>query len=496
MAEARVTSYDAVPYESHPFHHSHPRWLQTIATLFGMAAAPPERARILELGAAAGGNIVAIAESLPESECVGIDLSSRQVADGRAFVAQTGLRNVELRHASILDVDASYGQFDYVICHGVYSWVDRETQQRILRLCRERLTERGVAYVSYNTYPGWHMKGMLRDMMKFHARRFAEPAQQIVQSRALLEILAKTVPVQDNPYGLLLKREAEELRRSSDGYVFHEHLEENNDPCYFHEFATRSMDAGLQFLGEAELRGMLTDQFPAEVQAALREVGSSIVYAEQYMDFFRNRTFRQTLLCHREVSLNRRLSAESFRPLSFASPLSPEGELGDGAAKVHFSAPEFPTVSIGGAFGQRTMRSLSEAWPEYVPAAELERRVRAELGLPPSSGASPQFLEMMWSWFAQGIVRLTHERPNVAREAGPKPLASAVARAQARDGKRVVSNLLHRVVALTEEDAQLLAQLDGAHDRAALDEARLRSLAQRGLLRASATSACNPRARR
>lgn len=83
------------------------------------------------------------------------------MADGRQLIAATGLGNVELRQASILDVDASYGQFDYVICHGVYSWVDAETQRAILRLCSERLTENGIAYVSYNTYPGWHMKGML-----------------------------------------------------------------------------------------------------------------------------------------------------------------------------------------------------------------------------------------------------------------------------------------------------------------------------------------------
>lgn len=466
------SSYDEVPYESLPFHQSHPRWLATVGTLFGMAPVAPEDARILELGTAAGGNLVAMAESLPGSSCLGIDLSSRQIAEGRTFIEQTGLRNVELRQASILDVDASYGQFDYIICHGVYSWVDRATQQRILQLCRERLSENGIAYVSYNTYPGWHMKGMLRDMMKFHASRFNEPARQIEQSRALLEVLAKAVPAQDNPYGLLLQQEAAQLRHSPDGYVFHEHLEDNNDPCYFHEFARRSSEAGLQFLGEAELRAMLTSQFPPEVQVALREVATNIVHAEQYMDFFRNRTFRQSLLCRAEVALSRRLRAETFRPFSFASPLAPEAapESPAPAAPLRFNASGWPTVTISGAIGKATMSCLSQVWPEYVAAAELEQRVRAALGLPAPDAASPEFLEMLLNWFSQGIVRMTHARPHVTHRAGERPVGGAVARAQLRTGRRLVTNLLHRLVQLSEEDARLLALLDGSRGRAELSQ--------------------------
>jgi SAM-dependent methyltransferase len=468
------SSYDEVPYESHPFHHSHPRWLATVGTLFGMAPVAPEHARVLELGTAAGGNLVAMAESLPSSSCLGIDLSSRQIAEGRAFIAQTGLRNVELRQASILDVDASYGQFDYIVCHGVYSWVDRATQQRILQLCRERLSENGIAYVSYNTYPGWHMKGMLRDMMKFHASRFKEPARQIEQSRALLEVLAKAVPAQDNPYGLLLRQEAEQLRHSPDGYVFHEHLEDNNDPCYFHEFAKHSSDAGLQFLGEAELRAMLTSQFQPEAQAALREVATDIVHAEQYMDFFRNRTFRQSLLCRREVALSRRLSAETFRPFSFASPLAPAASPGSlaSATPLRFGAGGWPTATISGAIGKTTMSCLSQVWPEYVPAADLEQRVCGALGLPSTGAASPEFLEMLLNWFSQGIVRITHARPNVTHRAGERPIGGAVARAQARAGRRIVTSLLHRMVQLSDEDARLLELLDGSRRRAQLAEHR------------------------
>src|SRR5262245_55909651 len=98
---AARTSYDEVPYESLPFAQTHPSRLATVATLFGLTPAPVGRCRVLELGCAAGGNIIPMAEALPGSEFVGVDLSARQVADGERLLRKTGLGNVSLRHASI-----------------------------------------------------------------------------------------------------------------------------------------------------------------------------------------------------------------------------------------------------------------------------------------------------------------------------------------------------------------------------------------------------------
>jgi SAM-dependent methyltransferase len=69
----------------------------------------------------------------------------------------TGLSNVELKQASILDFNESYGKFDYIIFHGVFSWVERNIKQKILQVSNSHLSPTGVAYISYNTYPGWHI---------------------------------------------------------------------------------------------------------------------------------------------------------------------------------------------------------------------------------------------------------------------------------------------------------------------------------------------------
>ena len=77
---------------------------------------------MLELGCAAGGNLIPMADELSMGKFIGIDLSSRQITDGQKTIAEVGLKNVELLCQSIGDVNESWGQFDFIICHGVYSW--------------------------------------------------------------------------------------------------------------------------------------------------------------------------------------------------------------------------------------------------------------------------------------------------------------------------------------------------------------------------------------
>src|SRR5438067_313897 len=174
MSDA-ATSYDAVPYESLPFVDTHPSRVAAVARLHGLNPPAVERCRVLELGCAHGSNLIPMAVTLPESRFVGIDLSRRQIADGQNVVAALGLTNIDLQPLSILDVDEKLGVFDYVICHGVYSWVPAEVQRKILDICARQLSPDGVALVSYNTYPGWFVRQMVRELMLYHVGPVAEP---------------------------------------------------------------------------------------------------------------------------------------------------------------------------------------------------------------------------------------------------------------------------------------------------------------------------------
>jgi 2-polyprenyl-3-methyl-5-hydroxy-6-metoxy-1,4-benzoquinol methylase len=163
VAHNQSTSYDEVPYESHPYPQTHPSRLAAVATLFGLRPPAVETARVLELGCAAGGNLTPVAEAFPKATLLGVDASARQIGDGQRFVERLGLSNLTLKHANILDLGPDLGTFDYIICHGVFSWVQTPVQEKILDICAKHLSPSGIAYISYNTYPGWHMRGMIRD---------------------------------------------------------------------------------------------------------------------------------------------------------------------------------------------------------------------------------------------------------------------------------------------------------------------------------------------
>src|SRR6478752_7458358 len=118
-----TSSYDELPYPTRPRYSTHPDCLALLATLAGMQPTPIDRCRMLELGCGPGGNLLPLADAFPHSQFVGVDLSARQIEMGQEIVRALAMPNLQLEAKSILDIDASLGEFDYIVAHGVYSWV-------------------------------------------------------------------------------------------------------------------------------------------------------------------------------------------------------------------------------------------------------------------------------------------------------------------------------------------------------------------------------------
>lgn len=477
-APTTSTSYDEVPYASNPFAQTHPSRLYTIGTLFGLKPAPPQRCRVLELACAGGGNLIPMAEYLPDSEFVGIDLSAKQITDGQQMVRQLGLTNVTLKQANILEVDAAYGTFDYIIAHGVYSWVPATVRDKILDICRTLLSPNGVAYVSYNTYPGWHMRGMIRDMMRYHSARFQTPADRTHQARALLDFLANSVK-QEGPYQQLLKMELEGLRHQSDYYLYHEHLEEVNDPVYFHQFVGAATTKGLKYLGEARVGTMVTGNFGPDIEKTLRMLASDQVMAEQYMDFLRNRMFRETLLCHANQSPNWSVVPDTLRGLhvsSVARPQVAEGQTELNAAdesQITYRSPAGMTMTTSRPLLKTAMTILQQTYPGTVPFDGLRRQARERLGGHPDD---PQraaednnllAVGLLNCYMSSDLIELYGMPVTFARKAGERPVALAHARLTAA-AAGTAANRRHELIRLSEFDRRLIPLLDGTRDRPTL----------------------------
>ncbi len=475
--------YDEVPYPSVSHSLSHPDRLATLATLLGMEPTPIEHCRVLELGCAGGGNIIPMAQALPESEFVGIELSARQVAEGKAMIAALDLPNITLEQINILDVDAGLGQFDYIIAHGVYSWVPPAVQDKILEICRQHLTTNGVAYISYNTYPGWNMLGTVREMMLYHTRNTTGPRQQATESRALLDFLTESISTESNTHGgflyVYLNYIKEYFLPKSDAFLLHDELAEVNDPIYFYQFAERAERCGLQYLGDAHFADMLATNFPAEVSKALRHMAKSTVELEQYMDFLRNRMFRQSLLCHQEIQLSARFKPERLANFYIASSALAESTAPDihAVSVEKFKSLDGSTLATDHPITRAAMHYLIEIWPRSVSfnqlLAEARSRVNGATGqdvVQPDIAVDTQVLGMNLLQAygrSENLVEFHVYAPPLAATVSQYPVASPVARFQAKNGHKI-TNLRHERVTPDKIAIELLPLLDGSRSRADL----------------------------
>ena len=277
MKAALRTSYDEFPYQSVPLRQTHPDHLATVASLFGFDAPDIARARVLEIGCGSGGNLIPMAASYPGSTFVGIDLSTVQITHGATEIEALGLPNIRLQAVDVMAFDEAEPAFDYIIAHGIYSWVPAPVQDRILALCASLLAANGIAFVSYNTLPGWRMLSTVREAMLYHTRDVEDPQARIAKARATLDFLAEAVPERDSAYGRLLRLAAEHIRQKPDYYVLHEYLEEANEAVYFERFVERIGAHGLRYLGDSDVRTMLPIGLPPKVEATLNRIAPGLI---------------------------------------------------------------------------------------------------------------------------------------------------------------------------------------------------------------------------
>lgn len=473
--EARAeNSYDAIPYPSHAIAASHPDYIYTMARLFRLDAKLPDESRVLELGCASGGNLIPLAEQMPNAKFVGVDLSAKQIAEGQATIQKLGLTNIQLHAKNFMEVDESFGQFDYIICHGVFSWVPPEAQRAILQISGERSTPQGVAYISYNAYPGWFMRGMIREMMLLHVRDFNDPKTKISQARGLLNFLVESTEGQEQPFAKFLKAESELLSKLSDSYLFHEHLEENNRPMFFYEFVKMARESGLQFLGEAMLATMWSGNIPGKAGETLSKLTSDVVQLSQYTDLVTNRMFRQSLMCHIDQTLDRHLTDKSFEPGYFSgvcqNDLPDKTEDLSSEREVSFTFPNGRSVRTNSPVIKGLLYVLTEAWPAAMTLPQISERIEKRLsqllvvGERERQSVTTIALTQLSQMVLRGDIdfRLTPDR--FVTQVGTHPKISPLAALQARENQ-LLTTRRHRATGLDAVSRLIVPLVDGQRSR-------------------------------
>ena len=300
--DVQQTIYSELGYKSMPFPYTTPATLEAYGALVGVSAPNPKTARVLELGATYGGNIISQALFNPDATFVGIELSQEQVEKGNEVIVNAGLTNVSLVQSDIASIGSEIGTFDYIIAHGVYSWVDDGVKDALLRLIDEHLAEDGIAYISYNTYPGWHTMDEVRQLMMFSNRDKTQfnHKEKVLHGKTIGSIVGSQILKYDN----LKERNSKflgalrSIMQKDEYYVGHDHLEPNNDPVYFYQFNDHLGAHNLAYLCDADLTLSMVRSFDADIADTLDKLAlNDHVAQEQYLDFMLDTTFRKSIIC-------------------------------------------------------------------------------------------------------------------------------------------------------------------------------------------------------
>lgn len=430
------TEYDLIPYPTMPRRQTHVERLAAVGKLFGMQPAPVERCRVLEIACGDGGNLIPMACALPGSRFVGLDLAPGPIADGQRIAADLGLDNLALHAADLREIDEGWGDFDYIVAHGLYSWVPEDVRERLLEVCRERLTAEGIAFISYNAYPGGHVRQMLREMMLHHTRHAANTRERIDQARALLEHLQRA-RLLSPPWQAVRDEEAKLLIDRGDSGLYHDELSEYNQRFYFHEFAAAAGRHGLDYLGEAEPHEMF------DPSGALAGFQGNVIEYEQYMDFLKARRFRQTLLCHSERPLRRQTSPQQMPGFLFSAPgrRLENGQI-EGARGV--------CIGTGNEAAIRVATALGEVYPMPLSFEDLV----------PYAGNAEALSEMLYEMMIVGFVDLHVFDFPCQDSVTERPRSNRLARYQAARSNEV-TGVCHMNIKLDEVGRRLVELLDG-----------------------------------
>jgi methyltransferase-like protein len=281
----------------------------------------------------------------------------------------------------------------------------------------------------------------------------------------------------NDEYGAFLKQEFSRVLERNDGALYHDDLGETNTPYYFHEFVGKAREHGLQYLAEARLAECQSNLYPTISSEMGVGHEDPLIAREQYFDFLKCRMFRQTLLCHEFVQLDRTPNIDRLRKLfvaSSAQPMSATPDLIGPGVVEKFGLSNGATISIDLPVAKAALAHLGDVWPKSLGFDDLLDYAHQTC----AAGMTGRDLnsdllavgDAILRIYGADLLNLHSYAPSASAAAGAYPVASPVARWQAQTGS-TVTTLRHTTVELQDALVRyLVVLLDGTRDRQALIE--------------------------
>lgn len=461
--------YDQLPYNSKAIPQAHPSKLAAVARLFGVHAKEPSSCRLLDVGCADGAHLLPLALEFPDAQFVGIDLSAEQVACGNRAIAALGLKNIRLHCADFSKHDFGAEGFDYVIAHGLYSWVPMEIRLDLLRSMRSWIGATGIGYLSYNTLPGAFLKSAVRQIGLELVEGSDRGVSNVSKWRALAVRLSSVLS-SPHPITGALKNEFAAVAAATDSLVAHDWFGSVNDPVSFLTFAEQLTAEGLQYLTEAELKNSPMPHLSPEERRFLAEYGTTRIRQEACLDVLTCKGFRQSLVVGAEVNLASLEDRTAIRTLWLTSDSRLEGkkDLQEGVL-LDFINSAGARIQIGNAWVKSALCQLADSYPQALGFDQLMELVISSAGGSEHAKFDGAVLEdALFELTVLGFVDLRVHSPRCSRIVSEFPVANPVARWQASH-EGTITNQHHVPVTIKDKSIKVLIPLlDGTRDHASL----------------------------
>ena len=465
--------YDLFSYESIPFAETHPRHLAVLGRLFELRTADPGRCRVLELGCASGGNLIPMAWYHSDAQFLGIDLAANQVRQGQARIAQLGLRNIELRQGDIQTLGEELGHFDYIIAHGVYSWVAAEVREKLLSLARRLLNPDGLCYLSFNTLPGWRMRGMLRDILLYACQGIQDVEQRLAAAYAALDRLDAALGDLQALSARYMREEISYLRKAHPSYLLFEYLAQENQAFLFSEFLDHTRRHGLRYLCDTELANLFPATFGQATEKALADIDDDMAL-EQWLDFVSARNFRRCVLCRDDAAPAEELSLDAFAEFAFGSDLKPPQKVDLNRVKAApFRQSDGNRVDVEHPLSKAMLLEMADRQPDLQRLDAMLPAVQQRMARSGGERFAEDYQSCLMELFSLFSHRLLHASPGPLafyREQEKMPRVTALARAQVAAGQPHVTTARHTSMDLDTFAARFLHYLDGTRSLAQISD--------------------------
>lgn len=461
-------TYDEAAYPSDPVPVSSPDRMRAAGLFYGWRGADPETASVLEIGCGAGHNLIAIAAAAPRSRCVGFDLSHGEIERGRAMASKAGIGNVTLSQGDILTWPRTGEMFDYIVCHGVLTWLPLSVRAPLMELIGASLAPGGVAYVSYDSLPQAAGKAAMNKLIVEETRHIADHKERARRGIELLALLSRTQR-EDS----FLRQQLDILQRTFRtfelGYFLHDWLEETYAPISPGDVNALAGAAGLRFAADARLFDLHLRDWDEEALAFLNSRESLASRHETMHLLDGHRIFREDLFVRADAPPPPEADPWPILTFSFIGDRTQSED--DGVTTTRYTISEGNYIDVRGRSDESDILALLlSITPNEMSADEVAARTGLD---------AARTREVLRELVVVGLVDAHASRQNFTSEPGDKPRVSQLVRGTILDRNVRPATLRHTSIEPQGDFTRLLLLMcDGTRTRVEIAAAMTNTIGQ------------------